>query len=66
MGHTEVVQLLLAAGASLDPRDGDGTALDNAIKQKRGAVEDVLEAAHTARRVEAAVCFLTFDPRAAP
>ena len=27
MGHTEVVQALLSAGASLDPRDADGTAL---------------------------------------
>jgi len=35
MGHTEVVQALLSAGASLDPRDADGTALDNAIKQRR-------------------------------
>jgi hypothetical protein len=26
--------VLLAAGASLDPRDSDGTALDNAIKQR--------------------------------
>ena len=37
MGHTEVVQALLGAGASLDPRDADGTALDNAIKQRRAS-----------------------------
>ena len=30
-------QALLGAGASLDPRDADGTALDNAIKQRRAS-----------------------------
>ena len=53
MGHTEVVQALLSAGASLDPRDADGTALDNAIKQRRAPVEELLEAAHAERRAKA-------------
>jgi len=33
-GHAEVVELLLEAGAKLKPADEDGTALDNARKQK--------------------------------
>ena len=38
-------QALLSAGASLDPHDADGTALDNAVKQRRAPVEELLEAA---------------------
>jgi len=35
-GHAEVVEALLAAGALLMPSDEDGTALDNARRNKKG------------------------------
>ena len=53
-GRTEIVELLLEANASLEARDGDGTAFDNAWKQKHDAVIEMLRAAQRHRAALAA------------
>ena len=50
-GHYEVVELLLARGALLKPRDEDGTAVDNARRQKKTRCLALLEAAMSERGV---------------
>ena len=48
-----VFSVLVAAGAALDPCDDDGTALDNARKQRHKPVVAVLEMALSERRMAA-------------
>ena len=49
-GRCDIVELLLDAGAKLDLRDGDGTAFDNAFKQRQDGVMALLKEAEKARR----------------
>ena len=49
LGHAEVVETLLAAGAKLKLRDEDGTALANAQRQKQAACVGLLERAEKER-----------------
>jgi hypothetical protein len=44
-GRDEVIELLLGAGAKLLPRDSEGTALENARRQKHTRCIELLEAA---------------------
>ena len=48
-GHAEVVEALLNAGAKLKLKDADGTAFDNAQRQKQAACLDLLAKAFKAR-----------------
>ena len=50
-GHAAAVEVLLAAGAKLKPRDADGTALENARRQKHERCIELLEAAWKERGV---------------
>ena len=50
-GHHDVVELLLERGALCKPRDEDGTALDNARKQKKPKCVALLEVAMRERGV---------------
>ena len=50
-GHHAVVELLLERGALLGPRDEDGTAIDNARRQKKTRCLQLLEAAMSERGV---------------
>ena len=49
LGHAEVVEALLNAGAKLKLKDADGTAFDNAQRQKQAACLDLLAKAFKAR-----------------
>jgi ankyrin repeat/SOCS box protein 13 len=48
-GRDEVVEVLVAAGAKLHPRDSDGTALENARRQKHARCVELLEKAERER-----------------
>ena len=64
-GHYEVVELLLARGALLKPRDEDGTAADNARRQRKSRCLALLEAAMGERGVlEPEEGYITFTTQA--
>ena len=52
-GRADVVRLLLDAGCELEPRDEDGTALDNARRLGHAGIVEMIEVEATERRVAA-------------
>jgi hypothetical protein len=60
-GRADIVSLLIDANAKLDVRDSDGTALDNARKQKHSSVVELLKQAEAARAALAAHGLLDSD-----
>jgi len=60
-GRADIVEMLIDAGAKLDPRDADGTAFDNAWKQKHNACCELLKEAERHRAALAAHGLLDDD-----